>query len=91
MVFRQGRRAQRRFIEPFGGIGHAPAITRKHFHIGQAMMRKAHRLCGLHMGEAGQNRFNVIGRLRQKRALQRGKSGISAGASLAQRRKSVAT
>ena len=78
----QRRRTERGFVQPPRRIQETPAVARRHFDIGQAMMPEGHRLGRLHMGEARHDGGSVALGLRQKRPLERVEPGIGPRAGL---------
>ena len=80
---RQGRHAERAFVQPFAGIHKAPPVTAQHFHIGEQIMAQGHRLSTLKMGEAGHDgRGLSLGALDQRRlqVLNAGVQGVDRAA-----------
>ena len=52
--------AQRQAVGAAAHVLQAFGVTGKHFHVGQQVVRKAHRLGHLQVGEAGHDDFNVL-------------------------------
>ena len=62
------RRAERAFVQPRPGVGHAAAVAPEHLDIGEEMMAERHRLRRLQVGEPGHDRIRVLlGALEQRR------------------------
>ena len=66
----QRGRAQRQAVAAFADIGQALGVAREHLHIGQQVVRKAHRLRHLKMGETWHHGVGVDCRDFDQRALQ---------------------
>ena len=60
--------AQRQLVDTAAHVAHALLVAREHLHIRQQVVRKAHRLRHLQVGEAGQDDVDVfLGHLDQRR------------------------
>ena len=67
---RQGRSAQRAFIEAFAGVGEAAAVAAQHLRISQQVVAEGDGLGRLQMGEARHDRARMIERPLGERLLE---------------------
>ena len=65
-------RSQRQAVEPPSQVGQALGVACEHLHVGQQVVREAHRLRHLQVGVAGHHRLGVPLGHTQQRALHVG-------------------